>query len=150
MTKEEYHFWQDNGICPKCHKNKLMGNEKTCPECRAYFASYQAKRRSDPNKIEHINEMNRIHTNNMHKRRKENGLCITCGRKVIDGKTKCYLCREKANKRNRQKYQKSTKRQQWVANGLCFLCGQECCKGLKVCEKHREVLKNNFNMRTKK
>lgn len=45
MIKEDYHFFQDRGICPRCQKNKLFGDEKICPECRAYGTNYQSMRR---------------------------------------------------------------------------------------------------------
>ena len=44
MTNETKirHYYQSIGRCPRCHgKNKLLGDEKNCPECRAKLWAYK-------------------------------------------------------------------------------------------------------------
>ena len=94
MTNETKirHYYQSIGRCPRCHgKNKLEGNEKNCPECRAKLWEYGIKYREEhPEYVEkkRENDKNRRHY------RVENHLCVTCGKTLNDLNFKnCEKCR---------------------------------------------------------
>ena len=53
--RELYKKLQAVGVCPRCGKNLLYGDEKSCVECRAKSAEQVSKLR-DKNR-EHYNEM---------------------------------------------------------------------------------------------
>lgn len=42
--KELVRWYQDNGICPECRQNNLMGDERVCPECSAKIYSQRIAR----------------------------------------------------------------------------------------------------------
>lgn len=145
MTSKERAFYQSIGICPKCCKNVLTGDEKTCLECKALNAEYKAiKYESD---IEYRRKFIQSVSNSKRlrkQRRREQGLCIECGKRPPKkGIATCEWCREKANARKREKYEPLTKRKQWIENGLCFLCGDECDPGYKVCKRHHQITIDN-------
>lgn len=102
--KELAHWYQDNGICPKCRHNNLMGDERVCPECSAKRYSQRISRyNANP---EEFKARDRLEQKKIRTRRAEKGMCVKCGKVKADGKYKtCTKCRIKARnaKRNKQK-----------------------------------------------
>lgn len=47
---QQKHWYADNGICPTCRTNKLMGTERHCPECRARESEWKLKKESQTEK----------------------------------------------------------------------------------------------------
>lgn len=133
-------FYISHHVCPYCRKNNLFGEEKACPECRAIDAEYHARRYENPEQRMQMIQSS-IDTKKKRKQlRREQGLCIECGkRKPREGIATCAICRERANKKKRDKYKGSELRKNWVANGKCFFCGDECEKGYKVCKEHHKM-----------
>lgn len=94
MTNETKirHYYQSIGRCPRCHgKNKLMGNEKNCPECRAKLWEYGNKyKETHPEFVKKKQQMDRDRRNY----RKEHHLCVNCGEPLGDSNYKnCDKCR---------------------------------------------------------
>lgn len=90
MTKEERVFYQSIGLCPICHKEKLWGDEKMCPECRAKQVNavdiWRKRTGYKPNNARR-NELR--HT------RIEQGICIRCGKKQATNGQMCLMCAKK-------------------------------------------------------
>lgn len=129
-------FRRNMGFCPRCGVNKLFGDERNCPECRAKNEIYFTKQREDKEKY-YSYESNRRKCKR--DKNRENGLCTLCGcKKESDGHVICYYCRKKHNE-YMKKYnlgKKSTylnMHEYWRENGLCSNCGKECKDGYKVC-----------------
>lgn len=55
---------------------------------------------------------------NFTQRRKENGLCVNCGKPLDRAGSRCISCREKINAADRKQYQESKSR------GMCPVCGK--------------------------
>lgn len=129
----------EHRICPKCGKNDLFGDEKSCQECSA--KSYEVAMKSRKKKgTEHYNRLHAEWQRKEYERRKENGICGRCGKRNADyGYKSCGICREKDRNHKRIKYA-STKRKEWIENGLCFFCGEVVKPGYKVCENHYQSL----------
>lgn len=135
--KQNRIFYSSLGLCSVCGRNRVFGNKKMCPECRAFRAeSYrhisekkkadQAKKKSEYNRKryqEHVKQ----------------GVCtICCRRKAEEGKTRCNICAYKDLVRHqrayREKHLKDIPRGYRIQNGLCYKCGRSLdMDGKKVC-----------------
>lgn len=93
MAISNYKFYQSLGICPSCRKNGLMGDEKMCPECLAYFAM-KNKEYYDINGRKNKDSFNKSRRE-IHQYRIEHHLCTRCGVKISSSKKKCPKCLEK-------------------------------------------------------
>ena len=90
----DYQFYKRMGVCPSCRKNKIMGDEGHCPECKAWFAEHFAKKRAE-NK-DAMNRQRKLLDRALYNKRKELGLCATCGAELIDRRfVTCRRCRER-------------------------------------------------------
>lgn len=106
-VRESRRFFTSIGICPRCGKNKLFGDEKSCPECRAKESQYESKRwveQHDKRLSDRKKSFNRLYHE-----RKQQGICVKCGKRNADEKhVTCEWCRKKENakaveRRNRKK-----------------------------------------------
>lgn len=141
----ETRAWRlEHRICPRCGKNDLFGDEKSCPECSA--KEYERAMRSRENGgTEHYNSVHAKWDKKERIRREENGLCKRCGKMKADyGYKTCGICREKGRNYKRVKYM-STKKKEWEENGLCYFCGETVKKGYKICEKHYQMCLEKLN-----
>lgn len=140
MNKSDREFYKSIGICPVCGKNKLYGDEKACPECRAYSANLMASKRAGNRDT--YNSYQRDYSKSLYQRRKEQGICVRCGkRKANTGETRCLVC-----KTHMQKIRPpQDKREQRRIAGTCYFCGAEPLKGMKVCKEHYEISMHNLS-----
>ena len=92
-SREDRIFYQSLGICPRCKRNRILGDEKNCPECRAKNAETQARHR-ERNRDRHNANENASHMMRYF-RLKEQGLCPKCGRKPMPGRVHCRNCADK-------------------------------------------------------
>ena len=103
--KENIKFYRDHNLCPRCGKERLFGDEKACPECKAKAANYNE---NHPKSMEEkaktlISNKKRIEY------RRANRLCTDCGEPLTDKYTTCDKCRYKRKLaaqrfRDRRKY----------------------------------------------
>lgn len=145
---DEYKARREMGLCPRCGKVKLIGNQKNCTECSAdNYVRREAQRRLNPEKEliyrKHSNANRRL----KRKERIEGNLCATCGKALTisdEGYVTCLKCRLKHNAFVMQ-YKKppvpfeETKPQKWKAQGLCPYCGKQLYGKFDVCEEHYKV-----------
>lgn len=136
---EARHFLQNIGICPRCQKNKLYGDEKVCPECNAYsYAKIMKTRETEEGRL-HYNEVHAKWAKNEHKKRIEKGMCTRCGKRKSDyGYKTCGICRSKSREYKRIKYGKPDRSERYK-QGLCYFCDNPIKDGYKVCEKHYQI-----------
>lgn len=139
-------FFVSLGLCPRCGKNRLFGDEKNCRECSIKQQGYNERY-----KAEHSEEV-RKRTNDYHRsvyqQRKEAGVCVRCGkRKPVFNDLRCGICREKMQLRRQERRVKNgtLTRKERLEQGLCYFCGAETVPGMKVCEKHRQTCLENGN-----
>lgn len=83
-----YQTCMKRGICPVCHVNPIMGEERSCPECRAYRSVWL---KEYPKGIEYNNKCKEM-AKERYRKRKESGLCTYCGTKKAERGTKCNEC----------------------------------------------------------
>lgn len=142
---ENYRLYQSCGICPICRINPIMGDEKSCPECKAASGSYSNYRRSENR--DRYNQTHREWAKMEYSRRKELGICTRCGkRKALNGKVMCGVCADKVRKQKEKKRMPvSMERAERPENGICYFCDNPVKEGYKVCEQHYQ--KNLENLK---
>jgi len=139
-VRETRHWYQDNGICPRCRKVSLMRGGKACPECNAEFANRTARIRE--RNREEYNEKQRMTHKNIYNIRKEQGICTRCGkRKAIPEKTKCGICLDKDAKAHRKC---GISRNERPSYGLCYICGKPLDREGRICKKCAETMTANL------
>lgn len=132
MTKyqELYAWYKQIGICPQCGTNKAAPNRVRCEECLAKQAESLNKRRE----ISPRNTGHKTYTKNLREQRKENGLCIWCGKPICSTSTAfCIDCNIK-NQRNNDRRKSGIERSERHKYGLCYICGKPTADGKKLCE----------------
>lgn len=137
-------FYQSMGICPRCRKNNLYGNEKVCIEC-SYKLSEEVMRTRDKN---NYNKKHAEWSRRTHKEMVEKGICYRCRKRKADyGFKTCGICRTKHANYVRMKNQKPDRKERYK-QGLCYFCDNEIKPGYKVCEVHYQ--RNVDNARSQK
>ena len=145
-TREERAFYVSIGLCPRCGRNKLFGEEKTCPECSAKAQEYNERYRAEH--PEQFRQYINAYHKSMYQQRKEAGMCVRCGkRKPLYNDLRCGICKEKMTLRRQERRVRDGRltRQERLEQGFCYFCGAETVPGMKVCEKHRQVCIENGN-----
>ncbi len=122
-NREVTEFCRQFKICPQCRKNKLFGDEKTCPECLAKKAEYNSKHPQDNKKYA---ENFKRQQKRLYQERKANGICTRCGkRKAYPGKAKCKICLDKDVLQHRKaSFNKPNIKEYRHDNHLCYHCGK--------------------------
>lgn len=122
------HYYKHIGICPNCRRERLIGDEKSCPECRAKAYAYRLKRDRD-----RYNQVHAIWSKKTYADRKAKGLCTRCGkRKAKQGQFRCEYCISKDSETRRIRNCHLSR----YERGVCRWCDNPIEKGFKVCEYH--------------
>lgn len=132
-------FLKKIGICPRCGKNKLYGDEKVCLECGAneYATAMSSRERLGK---DHYNEVHRNWSYSTYQKRKEEGICTRCGKRKADyGLTTCGICRAKDNATRLKRQPHKPPRSERYKQRLCYFCDNPIKDGYKVCEKHYQM-----------
>lgn len=137
-SKEDRKWYRENGICPRCRKNIILGTENVCPECSAYAYEITMNSRERLGK-EHYNKVHKEWSKRTHHEMIQKGICTRCRKRKADyGYKTCGICREKGRKYKRVKYGKPD-RSERCEQGLCYFCDNPIKDGYKVCEKHYKM-----------
>ena len=149
--KKNYEFLKSRGICTKCGKRKAINNVTYCEYCLEKDVIKNAKYREKNRDI--LRKKNKERMKNLRDKRKQNGECTKCGKKLnplFDGNNvvKCKKCRVyymeyMRKRRNKDKKQKISK----IEHGLCLHPNCDCnvLEGYKLCEKHYKISINNLS-----
>lgn len=71
---------------------------------------------------------------NLREKRKENGMCIWCGKPICSTSTVfCIDCKVKNQRRNEQR-KSGIDRSERKEYGLCYICGKRAIDGKKLCD----------------
>ena len=137
-SKEDRKWYRENGICPRCRKNIILGTENVCPECSAYAYEITMNSRERLGK-EHYNKVHKEWSKRTHHEMIQKGICTRCRKRKADyGYKTCGICREKGRKYKRVKYGKPDRSERYK-QGLCYFCDNPIKDGYKVCEKHYKM-----------
>lgn len=134
--KAEYWFYKEHGICVRCHHEKSIKGKTLCPEC-ADKVSDENRKRYSANK-EKVKENNRKQHKALYERRKIDGVCVRCGKRLPkDGMFSCTQCLIKQAKYKAEAFERKGGIHRWLAIdlGLCSVCCKEPkMKEKKVCK----------------
>ena len=142
--QEESRVWaKERKLCPRCLKNRLMGEERTCPECLAIASIYNKKSREKHYGTSHdyyVMDIARI---------KAQGLCRSCRKqKVAEGHTYCPTCLIKHRNRKRKDHQYDFNdfipRSERRGYNLCYRCGNPLDSDKNLCTACCESVVKNF------
>ena len=137
-SREDRKWYRENGICPRCRKNIILGTENVCPECSAYAYEITMNSRERLGK-EHYNKVHKEWSKRTHHEMIQKGICTRCRKRKADyGYKTCGICREKGRKYKRVKYGKPDRSERYI-QGLCYFCDNPIKDGYKVCEKHYQM-----------
>ena len=135
-TKKTREFYKQNGICPRCCKNEILGDENMCPECKVKAYETVMKNRDK----DRYNKTHREWSKKEYQKRIEAGICTRCGKRDADkGYRTCGICRAKDTNTRRIRNYKSEKRTDRIKKGLCYFCDNPVDEGFKVCKVHRQL-----------
>lgn len=124
------------GLCPRCGKNKLFGDEKRCIECTYYESQITSSGRDR----ETYNKNHREWEKRKNEELRAKGICYRCKkRKAEYGFKTCCICRQKNAKYYQAKYSKPDRAENQYSKGLCFFCDNPLKQGYRVCEKHYQM-----------
>lgn len=133
-VRENRIFCIEHGLCSRCGKERVLGEETICPECNS--KAYISKTRQDKDLV---NEKHREWSKRTHHEMIEKGICTRCRkRKAENGYKTCSICRSKTRNYKRMKYGKESRRER-EKYGLCYFCDNPIKQGYKVCEKHYKM-----------
>lgn len=134
--KELRKAYSDYGICPRCGKNSLWGDEKNCIECRTIYSARAINSRDR----EHYNRTHSDWSRKTHKARIEQGVCTRCGKtKATVGYKTCAVCRMKIAEIKRRNSPVVMSKEDRYKNGLCFWCDNPRLEKYKVCQVHYDM-----------
>jgi len=125
------------GICPQCCREN-PGSKYACDACRSRNADCLTKRRrTDMAYLERVRRENRERMAARRHERKVAGLCVICGKELLDRhNVACQACRQrrreyragKPEEKRRQEIERKVqyehdRRLRLYAAGLCIRCG---------------------------
>lgn len=130
-------FLKNIGLCPKCGKNSLWGNEKMCLECSA--TAYEENRRNREKRNAYAKEYYKKSMEEL----KKLGLCRSCRKRNVEkGHTYCSTCL--AKKRERSHGKVDIPRNERPSYGLCYICGRSLNGNKKICPQCSEKMTKNL------
>jgi len=106
MTKKERAaFLLEYGMCTTCGKAMAAKGRHSCLNCLDDFKTIYEQRRAKAKVYyqEHIDDFKKRNQVRYHQR-KTMGLCVICGKKAVEGKVRCAVCRIKTNEKERMRY----------------------------------------------
>lgn len=125
-------WYQQNGICPRCKKEKLYGDEKQCLECNAKSYEKVVKSRDR----DHYNETHREWSKRTHHEAISKGICTRCRKRKADhGYKTCGICRAKDAEKKRLRNVDKITREEKAELGLCYWCMEPVKPGYKTCQR---------------
>lgn len=133
--KEEYEWLKAHNICVSCRCANATRGVK-CDECADEDLERRHKRlalMSDEEK-EALKEKNKAYLKKRYAKRRENGLCATCGKPVYKNYSRCYECYLREKRVNREIWNRTKKG--YAEIGKCRICGKDVVPGYKHCKEH--------------
>lgn len=89
--REARKFYKSIHICPECRKNRILGDESTCPECLAQKSIYNKRYYEKHSEI--LKQKFKDYNHKIYTERSAKGICTRCGkRKAATNRKKCVVC----------------------------------------------------------
>lgn len=125
----DYEWYKSHGICVQCLQHDAAPGRVRCESCLAKNAEGARKSRA---KIQSISQAERHRK--LRERRKEQGLCIWCGKpRSCYSSVFCVDCRIKNQRKNNAR-RNGIERSERPAYGMCYRCGKSILPGNRLCD----------------
>ena len=99
----DYWWYKNHGICTDCHSDNAYKGHTRCFDCRLKALSrndnYRAKLTDEQR--EKQREYKRIYGKALYHKRKQQGICVDCGKRDAVNNVRCPICRYLNNIRRR-------------------------------------------------
>lgn len=136
MNSETYQFYKSIGICTHCRKNKAQTGKTLCLDCLVQNRTYKKK---------YDRDKQRMTDKNKRKWRKEQGLCVNCGRLPQYHGLLCSHCYGTVLRRKEREKNNLT-RSELPKYGICYCCCKNpVIEGKKVCKSCYETRLNSIH-----
>lgn len=134
--RSNYAYREKNHLCVTCGKPlDADWYFVNCQDCKNKAINYYHEKMNDDTWHENRKEKHRLNQSKNYKEKKENGMCVRCGkRKPLTGFAQCPICIEynyahnnwKPTQEQRKQYNDREKdlRQYRIQNKLCTECGK--------------------------
>ena len=124
-TKEEYAWYKKHRICVGCYKRTAFHNHVLCEMC------IEKKKKQSYNycRPENSKKKNQELKKNLYRMRKEQGLCVRCGKKALKNHVLCLECNIKNNRREKENRDKSKSH----IENKCRWCNNQRVEGKTLC-----------------
>lgn len=92
-------FLKEHNLCAWCGKAKSLEGHRLCWDCwdKSCEHSYQKYHSMTNEEKKTSQKKTSEYRKELRKKRREQGLCTSCGKPVIDGHLTCRICRNKHN-----------------------------------------------------
>lgn len=144
VSKDNHAWYIKNGYCYRCGKERVFGDEKTCPECRV--KNYIS--------MSHSRNTRYGNAHNFYIARREKylseGRCVRCGKVAVEGLKYCKPCLDREKERNRRDrligkdQEGNIPRSERFSYGLCYRCGKPLDTEKKLCSACCKSSAKNF------
>lgn len=123
----------EHGICRDCGQRDVEPNTQLCFECAQ--RKYKKANEYYQKHKEKIKEQAKERSKKIYEERKENGICVKCGkRKAIKGLTFCIECRAKSKRVKDKRWNNDINRSERPSYGMCYVCGKKITSNEKLCD----------------
>lgn len=125
----DYAWYKSHGICVQCMQYDAAPGRVRCEVCLLTNAEGAKRHRA---KMQSVSQADR--SRKLRESRKEQGLCIWCGKpRSSYSRVFCADCRIKNQRRNDAR-KCGIARSERPAYGMCYRCGQAISPGEKLCQ----------------
>ena len=125
----DYAWYKSHGICVQCLRYDAAPGRVRCEVCLLTNAENARKRRAKMQSVSQAEKSRKLRES-----RKEQGLCIWCGKpRSSYSRVYCPDCRIK-NQRKNDARKHGIARSERPAYGICYRCGQTILPGEKLCQ----------------
>lgn len=142
-SRSEYAFYKSLGICPTCRHEKAAPGRVNCLNCLTNRRVYNEKyKRTCPPQVMKKNRENSVKKmKELREYRKQNGLCVACGKKPArKERTSCYECALKDKNRHKRERERLETNKHEKPSNICYMCDKAVYKNFKVCKQHYDHL----------
>lgn len=129
----DYEWYKSNGICVQCLQYDASPGKARCEVCLAKNAEDARKYRAKMQSVSQAEKGRKLRES-----RKEQGLCIWCGKpRSSYSNVFCIDCRIKNQRKNNAR-KKGVARSERPLYGMCYRCGKPVYPGERLCQECRK------------
>lgn len=147
MSKDDYRFYSERGICVACRRRDAMYGSRRCDECAEKESERSRKRneelKNSPDYTAYLADLAK-RRRETRQRRRDAGICATCGKRpAARGHRACLECSLKRRRIRDRRYNNEIPRSMRPGLGLCYVCGATVLQGKTTCATCHERLRQN-------